>query len=141
MRFFCMPPEECPAEIRGYSVRLHFLQAPDGICSPFSAGDYRNWQGRIRAFFPGKKAAKKPAGDAVWAQKQAICACNLKGARRASGQKKNRRSAGKTNSFVFRPVRRFFPVRFAHSRASFAGLPGSGGQRFCLVLLLLLLRR
>ena len=31
------------------------------------------------------------------------------------------------NSFIFRPVRLAFAVRFARSRAGFAGLPGSGG--------------
>jgi len=61
----------------------------------------RNWSGRIRAFFPGKKAAKKPAGEPAWTQQQTICACNLHAVQRASGQKKNRRPAGKTSSFVF----------------------------------------
>jgi len=56
---------------------------------------------RIRAFFPGKKAAKKPAGEPAWTQNQTICACNLHAAMRASGQKKNRRPAEKQTCLFF----------------------------------------
>jgi len=45
------------------------------------------------------------------------------------------------NTFIFWSVHRFFAVRFAHSMASFAGLPGSGGLQLCFSLLSLLLRR
>jgi len=51
----------------------------------------------------------------------------LKGAKRASGQKKSQENSDKTSELVFRQFFWLFPVRFAHSRASFAGLPGSGG--------------
>jgi len=61
----------------------------------------RNWTGRIRAFFPGKKAAKKPDGDAAWTQSQTICACNLDVAKRASGHKKSLK-IDKTSKLVFR---------------------------------------
>ena len=36
----------------------------------------------------------------------------------------------KMNAFIFWSVQRFFAVRFAHSMASFAGLPGSNGLRY-----------
>ena len=36
----------------------------------------------------------------------------------------------KISLLIFRAVQRFFAVRFAHSMASFAGLPGSGGLRY-----------
>ena len=36
----------------------------------------------------------------------------------------------KMKAFIFWSVQRFFAVRFAHSMASFAGLPGSGGLRY-----------
>ena len=45
------------------------------------------------------------------------------------------------NTFIFWSDHRFFAVRFAHSMASFAGLPGSGGLRLCFSLRLQLLRR
>ena len=47
----------------------------------------------------------------------------------------------KMNSFIFWSVQRFFAVRFAHSMASFAGLPGSGGLRLYFSLCQQLLRR
>jgi len=57
---------------------------------------------RIRAFFPGKKAAKKPAGEPAWVQKQTICACDLSVAKRASGHKKSLKISDKTSMLVFR---------------------------------------
>jgi len=101
----------------------------------------RNWQGRMHAFFPGKKAAKKPADDAAWTRQQTICAWNLSVVKRASGHKKSQENSDKTSELVFRQFFWLFPVRFAHSRASFAGLPGSGERHFCFNLILLLLRR
>jgi len=77
----------------------------------------------------------------AWTQQPTIYACHLSVAKRASGHKKNRRTDRKTNEFVFSAGLRFFPVRFAHSRASFAGLPGSWERRFCFSLRLLLSRR
>jgi len=56
----------------------------------------------IRAFFPGKKAAKKPAGEPAWAQNQTICACNLNGVKRASGHKKSLKIAEKQARLFYR---------------------------------------
>jgi len=57
---------------------------------------------RIRAFFPGKKAAKKPVGDAAWTQQQTICVCNLNGAKRASGHKKSLKITEKQACLFYR---------------------------------------
>jgi len=62
----------------------------------------RRRQGRIRAFFPGKKAAKKPAGEPAWIQQQTICAWNLNAVQRASGHKKSLKISDKTSKLVFR---------------------------------------
>jgi len=64
--------------------------------------------GKVRAFFPGKKAAKKPIGEPAWAQNQTICACNLNVAKRASGHKKSLKISDKTSLFVFRQFSGFF---------------------------------
>ena len=44
--------------------------------------------------------------------------------------KEKQEASQKMNSFIFWSVQRFFAVRFAHSMASFAGLPESGGLRY-----------
>ena len=51
------------------------------------------------------------------------------------------KASRKISKLIFRSVQRLFTVRFAHRQASFAGLPGSGGQHACFALRLQLLRR
>ena len=51
------------------------------------------------------------------------------------------KASRKISKLIFRSVLRLFTVRFAHSLASFAGLPGSGGKHFRFSIGLLLLRR
>ena len=51
------------------------------------------------------------------------------------------KASRKISLLIFRSVLRLFTVRFAHGLASFAGLPGSGGQHFRFSRGLLLLRR
>jgi len=58
----------------------------------------------------------------------------LPGNRKTAGQPKNKRVCFSVCPAVFR-------CALAHSRASFAGLPGSGEQHFCFSLILLLSRR
>ena len=76
-----------------------------------SAGGFPFETSAASSSAPGDFISWTSPGEPACGQNQAICACNLNGAKRASGQKKNRRSAGKIHSFIFRPVRRFFAVR------------------------------
>jgi len=74
-------------------------KAKSGVSATAASADLT---GRIRAFFPGKKAAKKPVGDAAWTQQQIICACHLNVARRASGHKKSLKIAEKQACLFYR---------------------------------------
>ncbi len=98
---------------------------PQAVICASSTGGHRRF---VPA--PGDFAPWIHPGDARRKDEQTNCAWNLKCAGRVSGQMKNREISRKSNSFGFRLTLRLFAVRFAHSLASEAGLPGNG---FCII--------